>query len=581
MKIEIIATSTLRKILAKTRYLEPYINENDREPSWDGYISVYSAEKQPHAKEDLKGRVHIQVKGSTNEKLLKEPHSFPVEISDLRNYLREGGAIFFVVFIDKNDKISERVYYKSLLPFDLKKLLGECHRKQNKVIHLKEFPNCLSDIEEIFFNFIADREKQLVYIECKDISDFLPFNSFSLGYTAVGRTDEHPFNYMFRHDFFIYGDIMSNLKIPISHIEKVEKIIETHLTPVTVGGIEFYKSFKEVFYNNYKELHFGDHITITISPENNSCSYCLEGALSSVIHSMEFLYMALKIGKIEINNVSFPFIQTESKVLNDLEKYLSDLKTLKETLDIAGVQEELDYKNLSEKDIWTIRSLVTSLHDRCPVSLDIESSRFISMKIGNLKILLCACRHENTTKYDIISYYDTRITLKMGDGNGTGFPHYILLSHEDLLNYSNIDFERILDKIENTHFNPEFSGQMTDFLLEILHAYDVSFREKFLFAAKRIALLLKEKEKYSKILDINYYQVVKRERPLNITEKEYLHQLVKNEKNREMLTGIYLLLDNYDDAKRIFLEMNKDTQERFRMYPIYRFFDNSSLELKN
>lgn len=41
--IETISVSELKKSLASTVFLEPNINENDREMSWDGYVSVYKS----------------------------------------------------------------------------------------------------------------------------------------------------------------------------------------------------------------------------------------------------------------------------------------------------------------------------------------------------------------------------------------------------------------------------------------------------------------------------------------------------------------------------------------------------------
>ena len=45
-QIEELATNAVRKSLLCCNYLSPYINDNDKEPSWDGNVYLYSAESQ-------------------------------------------------------------------------------------------------------------------------------------------------------------------------------------------------------------------------------------------------------------------------------------------------------------------------------------------------------------------------------------------------------------------------------------------------------------------------------------------------------------------------------------------------------
>ena len=100
----------------------PIINENDREPSWDGNVEVYRKAGNTHNKEDLILRVPIQVKGHINNNLKKKAITYSVDISDLRNYLNDGGTVFLVVYIDEEGAHSQ-IYYNSLLPYDLRKII--------------------------------------------------------------------------------------------------------------------------------------------------------------------------------------------------------------------------------------------------------------------------------------------------------------------------------------------------------------------------------------------------------------------------------------------------------------------------
>lgn len=114
MNTEIMAVSFLKLAIAKTAYLVPHINEGDRGPSWDGDIEVYSRPGAHHSKADLVQKVPIQVKGRSAVKISqKQTTSFPIDISDLQNFLTAGGTIFFVIDVDKTGdhaQIFIRVY---------------------------------------------------------------------------------------------------------------------------------------------------------------------------------------------------------------------------------------------------------------------------------------------------------------------------------------------------------------------------------------------------------------------------------------------------------------------------------------
>ena len=56
--IETIAISKVKVSLTSNAYLSPFLNENDKEPSWDGQIYLYK--KEGKRKADIEGRVSVQ-----------------------------------------------------------------------------------------------------------------------------------------------------------------------------------------------------------------------------------------------------------------------------------------------------------------------------------------------------------------------------------------------------------------------------------------------------------------------------------------------------------------------------------------
>lgn len=83
-RIEESATTALKSALLKCPILDAYIDSNDKTPSWDGTVFVYKSEDQK--KENIKGRVPIQVKG-TEKIFVSDVATFSCSTVDLRKFI--------------------------------------------------------------------------------------------------------------------------------------------------------------------------------------------------------------------------------------------------------------------------------------------------------------------------------------------------------------------------------------------------------------------------------------------------------------------------------------------------------------
>lgn len=93
-QIEKIAVNAVETEILKSRRLSPHISRCDKEPIWDGSIylnGLNGAEKE---------RIPVQVKGKTVNEIPKRT-TFQVEVSHLKSFLKDGGVLFFVVYISK------------------------------------------------------------------------------------------------------------------------------------------------------------------------------------------------------------------------------------------------------------------------------------------------------------------------------------------------------------------------------------------------------------------------------------------------------------------------------------------------
>ena len=134
-----VAVDTVSLAISKSDYLVPHINSGDREPSWDGDIEVYKKSGSTHSKKDLDKKIPIQVKGKVSTRFREKTISYPVQISDMRNYLRIGGTVYFVVYMDSSGEKTQ-IYYVPMLPFELKKILDRYGTQRTRHIQMKMLP---------------------------------------------------------------------------------------------------------------------------------------------------------------------------------------------------------------------------------------------------------------------------------------------------------------------------------------------------------------------------------------------------------------------------------------------------------
>lgn len=98
VKIEKGAILTLKRIIYLHGNMNELLKEDDKEPSWDGDILIYSSEDLQV--ENIIYKIPTQVKGKNDEKLLKRSGiTYPVAYKNLRNYFNDGGVCYFVIII--------------------------------------------------------------------------------------------------------------------------------------------------------------------------------------------------------------------------------------------------------------------------------------------------------------------------------------------------------------------------------------------------------------------------------------------------------------------------------------------------
>lgn len=596
MDKEIIAVNTIYQLISKNDYLVADIPSKDKGVSWDGFIYVYDHPGDNHPKDDLKGRVPIQVKGHevNDDDLLKEKISYPIEVAHLRNYLYDGGAVLFVVCFNHEGEHA-RIYYKALLPFDLKDLLKGCSnlnsKRPQKSIQLQVFPDDKKNVTTKFLNFVFNKRRQSAYIESSfegwdSINNEPKFDTLTFGYMSIGGKGERPFEYMFNNDFYLYADIGYNILIPVEHVERLDMAVTERPCPITISGKQYYHSIKICFYKDHEEIQFGNSSTVIIDKTQKKITYKfrVSGNLSQRITDEGFICDAINSGGFRINGVSVKLNRSEFPVKErKMRQNIQWLKMVKKSLELAHAQRELDCDSLTKNDERNIHLLVTALIDKKPVRLGIKESSFGTLKISNLSLLMVGLKRADNGLFDLFSYYDNPVICRIHDDNKKEYEstYFAELDAVSIEKYSNIDLPVIINKITQIPISQVYINQVTLFLLELLKAYDSSEnkRKDILTAAENLQAWILRNDQYSpkEVLTLNSMQIKKRKGHLSPEDIHDLNQIANNkEQFPDILAGAYLLIDDHKSAKENFDKLDDVGKERFLDYPILHFWNSTN-----
>ena len=110
----------------------------------------------------------------------------------------------------------------------------------------------------------------------------------------------------------------------------------------------------------------------------------------------------------------------------------------------------------------------------------------------------------------------------------------------------------------------------------MLCAYDESegARQDILAGATELAEWLRSADPHTPqdLLDLNYYQAVKRSRELSPREIQGLFSIVESKPLRkDVYVGAYLLLGDYASAQYHYDSMEEEERDVFNSYPISHF----------
>ncbi len=585
MDTEILATSAVKKRIAQTDYLSPFVNENDREPSWDG--SIYAFVEKTKKKSGLFGRAFVQVKGEVCKRFKEKNVYYNMEYVDLENYRKDQGILLFVVYI-KNIPYQESIFYASLTPFFLNEILKNADKNKSKVkVPLKKLPDSNNDFCNIVFNFIRDCDKQAIIKNGhiwthEEVTRLLgPENViFNFTFTGLGYDRNNPFSYLKDNEIYLYAQNREKtITIPLHRITNINIQIAEQIVNIKIGKLEYDDNLLIKQYKNGKiEWLIGKGITIIQENGSAKITYRAIGNLDEQIRSLETIIAIVENRYILINSNRIDFNLEEDDVtsfsLDVRNEALKYYKLIKKTLDKLNIRESLEIGKITAKGESYLRMLINSILYNKPVTfVEKECIPPVGVvDIANLKIVLIF-RKNNEGNYIVEDFFSSDIVLLLGNDERYPTTPFVLLQKDNYLKSSNMVLENVVEEFKK-YENEMHLLKTVLCVLEMIKAYDQDeTREDLLCAAKELCLWLIDKKPKEIIPKLNYLQCCKRKRKLTEKEEQELTELITDGcMDDSELLGAYILLGSKSMAQAYFNKLDDLSKKEFENYPIYTLY---------
>ena len=593
MDLEIMATSALKRSIAETELLSPFINEKDREPSWDGNIYIYSDCKK--TKENLK-RVPVQVKGKKSETLPYGTIKYRIEVNDLKNYLSDGGVLYFVVYINKRG--DTRIYYASLLPVRLKMILEESDN-DSVAVEFKEFPEDEFRKTTILMTFYDNMKKQTSFSNAKllsmeDLALKDNIENLTLTVKGYGKKDIDPLEILFQNEGDLYWYAKLNeetIPQPLADIPINMYMLANINFETTINGVKYYDSFQRTDGKDKVEIEIGNSLRLTFWKNSDKVSVKVipPTNLKYAVHDLEFLLALADANEIEVNGVKLSLSEIQlftHERIETLTKQLEYFKKVEAVFDLLKIKKDCDLKDLSKYDQWWTSAFVKGLVDKEPICIKQEIASLTKVDYLGMKILLCFGKViDAENMYKLYTLAEAPFGLYYSDDNDVRkfITWYDILKPSDFLEISNIDYEEIIHAYK-LYDEGYIYSQATLTLLNIIHAYDQSddIRKDVLQGAEKVGRWLIDDERISEddvplsVRQINVLQIIKRERQLSRSEQQIAFGIAENElEHNDIRVAAYLLLDNQLSAEKYYEMLSENEKRLFKTYPIFRFWQKS------
>ena len=528
---ETFSITTLQRMCARSEYLdESDIHMNDKTVSWDGNIIYYKTKKPASTGNEF--LIPIQVKGKEYNTLPdSDSISYPVDINDLKNYLKNGGVIFFVDAISKTE-YSDKMYAKILLPVDIVHIMKGKEEQGSITVHLNHVKT-VRELEELCVLFKENRPKQAMVGVGKSIPDYDNISNFTISTLPTPYMNpaiaiaKSPFKYVYTKK--------DGMEIPVLLTDLVTATESDWLIKID-DKIEQRYPIRHIYALNQTTTRISEIIEFVLTEKNQKTTIrCIE----ATNYNFETVFQASKIiiAVSDAEEVSIENISLGKNFLGEIQTAFTErfLAYHKRIVQLGEMLEELNIK----RSLFKTKEI-----------LDAEPTIFF-LKKGLVEMRVLSLPFQT-------------------DGKTQKISRWFALRDEDIFQMI-FDENDLLEEMYN--IGEEETDQLLGLILDFLKSYDKERDKNLLLLAEKLINILEKYSMDSTILTINRLQIIARKRELELEERKTLAQ-IKYSENIFARCCACILLKQFDEFDIHMQQLSATEKEEFYSWPIASLLPN-------
>ncbi|MEE5988185.1 DUF4365 domain-containing protein [Ligilactobacillus equi] len=510
-----------------SNYITYNINQQDKEPLTDGYISIYK-NKSDYSNRSFNTSFKIQVKSTTNIAIYnKRKYSF--DRITLQGFKSLGGIVLFVICLLEEQE-SHIFYQKLTVP-----VIDECLKSENKniPIELADFPQNkdekLAILRTCAFELDPNKEKTLTLFnkDDDDKSIVLPSYIFDMGNKTAKKLLSNTTITAYRKD---EGTLRPTFLLSSRNFISGETV--THKKEFKVSNIgEFDLTVtKEQFHDNTSVLKLltGEEQLIEITCENNHSTLELHFAdtLEKHLTNVKIIIALFEAGNVTFKKLPFNMFKNISEqkkiVYYDLLHFLEQVSIIEEKTTISF------YKNgFSEEEVSSINNLynfITSKKQDDYISILFDNKIYSFLKIKE-------------TVYNLFdSQISKEIDLRVNNDSVNPYIMYTYYNNPTHLMY-NYNFDIIKQWFETAQKNEELELQLNLYLSSLIRSYNETKNKEYLNNAREILDIASDLQMTSKCTFLNKMWIQKT-LEMQVNTKDDIEKLLQLSEDDEPLICI-------------------------------------------
>lgn len=569
-KTEKRAINKIEELIDSLEYLDHHLKDGDKGISWDGYISLYHGNIDN--KKNWDGDIYVQVKGRTTHlKSLSNNWQFDVDKSDLENYNKIDGTLFFAVRFLQDG--TYKIYYKELLPKNLFDLLKE----QNNKVRIKlKVVKSAQHLEQICRNFLIDKETQKKL--SKEIFDK---NAVSIGDKKLGtfstwsRNKYNPLTILGEEKFIYVRDENQNI-IDVEYAEITEVVHGIDINIKNKNGKVFYKTIKHIVeLDGTEKFSFGK--AFSLSSKQKNFSITLSGTLTERIKQLEFLDDVID------NNAFFigEGLVTIKPQKEEKERYSKLYDAYLKIYDFCrrhNIKKDPNIDEWDNKDLNTFLVWINAIDNSRKINIkEWDISTVGSIQIKDIRFSVFADKLEDGS-FEVYSLWnDTRknhFQFRYDENEEAIYTkNFFSILNRDAYMADDIDIDEMKKAYNEIQLENREETLLNLQSLEIIKAYDITNNVELLEYAKFLLEKIMNFDNMYDVARINHLQIKKR---LEHLSDEDIRELIEIRNRNE---GIFfkiscnILIGNFEEANLQLNSLNDEEKKFFSEFPICKFLD--------